>query len=158
MLWACGSLCAQPAVLATQGGYVETEGGLFQWTFGEVFVTKFEASRDYSVHEGFQQGTYASEGLNPRESLSGSLSVIEGVRYYPNPVVKYLTIEDMDRVIERILVFDSSGNEVQSLGRETDKQVLRINMDTQPGGVYFVRLYDGNGALIKRFRVVRRGF
>ncbi len=155
MLLACQILYAQPYTMAVQGGTSTSGMGQVQWTIGETLITKFSGANT-SVYEGIQQGLYASEDALVRDPVARNFEA-GALKYYPNPVVNYLTIEDIDRRVDRIMVYDASGNEVYTRSREETSQLLLVNMETLPTGIYFVRLYDGGGNLLQRFRVVRQG-
>ena len=158
-LLACQLLYAQSLqVITSQGGDATYTMGQLQWTLGETFIAKNEANDAfaYSIYEGMQQGQYVAADASIREKIVDT-STESTLRYYPNPVVKYLTIEDMERLVNKVVMYDAAGNQVYERTRSEQSQLLRINMDTLPTGIYFVRLYDNAGSLLKRFRVVRQG-
>ncbi len=130
------------------GATLDTATGLFRWA-----VTTQVPTGDYTVTVGASDGkdTTATSATVTVVSPTGVAgrglpASFEIHSVYPNPFVDRLTVRysSPGQGSLRVIVYDLLGREVRSLDPRTVRrgaqQVLRLNLQSLPAGMYFVRL------------------
>jgi hypothetical protein len=80
-------------------------------------------------------------------SISGlSNKDVPGLRCYPNPVEKILTLEPLGK-LRSITLFDSTGKVMMEQSFQTAPGQLSLNLDNLPEGIYFLRHIQENGSI-----------
>ena len=145
LLMSVAAANAQTAV-ATSGGITSGNAGTVSFTVGQPFVEPF-ASEKGSVAPGVQQAyIITTVGV---DDMAADITL----EAYPNPVADCLTL----RVAEvqstlRYTLTDANGRTLAA-DNMADAQTA-IEMASQPAGVYFLRVDDGQN-MIKTFKIVK---
>ena len=87
------------------------------------------------------------------ENTKGTLAVSEGevmANVYPNPTTGNITLQAEG--MQQISVFNVMGQEVMSLGANSDMETL--NLGGLDAGMYLIRIYTTNGVAIKRVNLM----
>jgi hypothetical protein len=80
---------------------------------------------------------------------NGSVSIrtaTEGpvVMVYPNPVTRYLTVENSQSAIQSIELFNVSGKMVKSVVPDQISYSTQVDMEYLLSGIYFLKMNLGN--------------
>jgi hypothetical protein len=118
----------------------------------ELFMLEAQAGVQYSGSVGI--GTYYMNRayfdnieLTRLGSISGlSNKDVPGLRCYPNPVEKILTLEPLGK-LRSITLFDSTGKVMMEQSFQTAPGQLSLNLDNLPEGIYFLRHIQENGSI-----------
>lgn len=125
-----------PTLLASAGGYGESDNLYISWTLGELAVSTLSGG-NYMLTQGFQQ----SFGLDvsAREKMS-DLSI----RAYPNPVNNELMVRfDVEDSNDYLLEIEDVTGRImyqQSHKGVVPGDILKINTSLYSQGVYFLRI------------------
>ncbi|OYT13918.1 MAG: hypothetical protein B6I19_02585, partial [Bacteroidetes bacterium 4572_114] len=122
---------------------------------------KFKIYRDSTMDETHadvtfdasmpNMGLFAENGLSKIMKIkTGATSVngtvLSGIHIYPNPNDGTFTIEGIHEKIN-IKIFNAFGREIY--GRELNLPA-KVDLSTQPGGIYFVRVETGNAVFFEK--------
>ena len=143
-------------VFSSAGMQIMHSGSRLYWTVGEPLMQKLKVDEG-RLMQGFQQKL--SQGIleeNDSTFTPTVRAIGDNLVYYPNPVRNRLTIEDPDRVVNNIMVYDQSGNLVIDTFREDANQIFIVDMSSLPNGLFFFRVLTEEDQLIKRFRVLKQ--
>ena len=128
-------LTLSPSVIASGGGYHETDHMSISWTLGEVAVTTL-AGDGIMLTQGFQQPFDIGVGYRP-DQANWQIGV------YPNPVRDELRIRfDIEQPGDFLLeVQDVTGRLIaQQKASVSPGDIILINTATYKSGVYFLRV------------------
>ncbi len=135
----CGfaQIALEPSVLASGGGYAETETMSISWTLGEL-VTATLTGGDMILTQGFQQPADIGTGISAKE-LNLQITA------YPNPVADVLFVKfDIDRTKEFWIEIQDVTGRVISLEQHKEVfpgDIVQINTSNFTYGVYFLKVF-----------------
>ena len=130
-------LALEQSVIASGGGYAESESMSLSWTLGELAITTLTGG-DKILTQGFQQSFGFGTGITAQE-LNWKISA------YPNPMIDVLFVKfDVDRAREFwIEIQDVTG---RVISREHQKEirpgdVVQLNTSDFTDGIYFLKVF-----------------
>jgi hypothetical protein len=103
-------------------------------TIGVLCVVKIDSS-----------GNYVHSGINETQLQNSDLSI------YPNPAINELHIQTTSNEKFGVQLFDITGKQVIKSILFT--QTASINIESLSGGIYFVKITDANGLIVKTQKV-----
>lgn len=153
--------------LTTTGDGVEaTYYQLFQGDGGRIrdIAISPNGRRFFVARDG---GTNLSNGTIMAYNYTGTLLALgdkpnEGgpqqdyVDIYPNPVTTVLTVKGKKEFQKPLLaqLYDATGNIVQS--KSSFQNTFTVDISTQKSGIYFLKLYNGNGQLVETKKIAKQ--
>ena len=135
----CGfsQITLEPSVLASGGGYAETETMSISWTLGELATTTLTGG-DMILTQGFQQPSDFGTGIKTEE-------LDWGITAYPNPVTDALFVKfDIDIAREFWIEIQDVTGRVISLEQHKEVfpgDVVQLNTSNLTYGVYFLKVF-----------------
>ena len=73
-----------------------------------------------------------------------------GTRLYPNPTNGKFTIQLFDKVIEKLDIYNLSGQKVMSLGKSQIQANTEVDMTSYPRGIYLIKINDGSKSEVRK--------
>lgn len=67
---------------------------------------------------------------------------------YPNPTTGTTIINSNSSIIQEIIIYDIKGKPL--LKRKTNQAVVSVDMQTQPSGIYIVKIFTNKGVFIRK--------
>ncbi|MBU2946405.1 T9SS type A sorting domain-containing protein [Zobellia uliginosa] len=114
--------------------------------------------------EGAEMGLNANDLMgcydlsNPIEVVRKDVPVTEvTAKAYPIPALDVLNVslpEFTARNVD-VYLFDAAGNPVQNLVSQVRDQKIALNVQSVPGGIYFLRVSQPNGKMITRKIIIK---
>ncbi len=135
----CGyaQIALEPSVIASGGGYGESETMSISWTAGQLASTTLSGG-EMILTQGFQQPLDFGTGISTQE-LNWEITA------YPNPVADELNIRfDIDRTRDFWIEIQDVTGRVLSLEQHKEifpADVLQINTSNFTYGVYFLKVF-----------------
>ena len=134
-----------PSVIASSGGFGESEDFSISWTLGEIAVSTLK-TENLILNQGFQQASDFGLGIQ-KNDLNWDISV------YPNPVQNELSIlfdlrESNDFLLE---LQDVTGRLLiqESHERVIPGDLVILNISDFVSGVYFLRVFTTDFKQVK---------
>lgn len=133
-------IAIEPSIIASGGGYGETETMGISWTLGEL-ATSTLTGGDMILTQGFQQPFDFGTGISTKE-MNWEITA------YPNPVKDELFVRfDIERTREFwIEIQDVTGREI-SLEQHKEVfpgDVVQLNTSSFTYGVYFLKVFTSD--------------
>lgn len=138
-----------PQVLSPGGEVFNSSDYSLSWTLGELVVGTLEQS-DAILDQGFF-------GISTNETTSIVSPSVTEVKFYPNPVQRWLTIEfkNSSGFVGEILVADILGNTV--IRRKIEKEnKFFVDMESLPTSMYFIQLIDSKQNTIQIKNIIKQ--
>ena len=135
----CGysQITIEPSIIASGGGYGETETMSISWTLGELATTTLTGG-DIILTQGFQQPFDFRTGIST-EALNWEITA------YPNPVKDELFVRfDIDRTREFLIEIQDVTGRVLYLEQKKEifpGDVIQLNTSNFTYGVYFLKVF-----------------
>jgi len=130
-------IALEPSVLASGGGYAETENMSISWTLGELATTTLTGG-DMILTQGFQQPFDFGTGIKANE-LNWSITA------YPNPVTDALFVQfDIDKTRDFWIEIQDVTGRVINLEQHKEifpGDVIQLNTSNFTYGVYFLKVF-----------------
>ncbi|MGK4568414.1 T9SS type A sorting domain-containing protein [Flavobacterium sp. 3HN19-14] len=79
----------------------------------------------------------------------GNADFNSGIRYYPNPVARYLTLEEVD--FDNAAIYNSLGQNLETFPKATDGHNYQIDMVNYEKGIYFLKIVQGTKVKVLKF-------
>lgn len=130
-----------PAVTDAYGYKFSQNGTFIDMSIGELAITTIKSS-DQVITQGFLQPISIEQPCVEPELV-----------YYPNPVVKELTVAaiDCDVLVDHIETYDLFGKQVLLASSKNNK----VDLSPIGTGVYIIRAYAADGQLIGTLKIVK---
>lgn len=110
------------------------------------FLDRFVLYKESVYTESMATNLNLEQSDIVEENPSGTNQLkLAGVKIYPNPVESSLMIESTESTMYNYSLFGLNGKKL--LSKNSSTAISEINLSTLPGGLYFVRLDFGNGAV-----------
>lgn len=136
-----------PTVLTNSGGSSESGALIQEWTLGEIMVETFSNS-NLQLGQGFHQG-YPDVGDFAYEAPGLTIDI----QVLPNPVSFQLSIfTDAQEPLD-FQMMDLTGRVV--LQQNISGSEAIIDVSALPGALYFLRVLNQKGLLLKTFRILK---
>jgi len=136
-----------PDVIATAGDHFTNAGGQLSYTLGELMIAT-ASSGQHIITEGFHQpDLLITSVLNLEPAITTEI--------YPNPASSFFTINILGAAgMFNMLLFDTQGKLLtqQQLSGGSPET---IEVGALPAGMYFVRITDASGKLLKTCKLIR---
>lgn len=86
----------------------------------------------------------------------GNAAVSDNLDIYPNPVTSVLTIKGKKEFQKPLLaqLYDATGSVVET--KSSFQNTFTLDIAKQKAGIYFLKLYNGNGQLVETRKVVKQ--
>lgn len=118
---------------------------LYRPSTGETF--EIEVTYNQNLNTGLFENNGLSEITNLKMSTTGITSTLQNtIKIFPNPTKGIFNIESFTEIIN-VRVFNTFGDEVY---RNEMVKLARIDFSSQPKGLYFVRIENGNEIIFEK--------
>lgn len=120
---------------------------------------KFYVSRDAGTgtHGGaIREYTYTGELLALNDKPTDGIVAADNIDVFPNPATNILTVKGKKEFQKPLLaqLFDATGSVVET--KSSFQNTFTLDISKQKNGIYFLRLYNGNGQLVETRKVVKQ--
>jgi hypothetical protein len=125
----------QPAVIASDGGFVVLTSGSISWTMGETVTETFSSP-----------GNYLTQGFHQPKLLMVSVigtGLTSGAGVYPNPTTAflYINLNNLANGNYDITFFDVIGNKIKSIeGDGGGSRTLQLDLTDLANGAYLLSI------------------
>jgi hypothetical protein len=138
-------------LVSSAGGYGTNTNTTLGWTIGQI-VTKTVSNSDYSLTQGFHQGSITVTGINYPESNIFQISV------FPNPTRSQLVIYSVNPQLRysncTFLIYDMQGKMVLRQNGTLDRTNIDM-MDYLPS-VYLLKVINHDMEIQQSFHIVKQ--
>jgi len=98
-------------------------------------------------------------GCNSRPEVQNECTIlsvdelaIDHIKFYPNPATDQFTIYDPNNLVQKSEIINSQGKVLNII----DRDLSDISISSLSPGIYFVRVYDKTGGLLKTGKLIIR--
>ena len=147
-LFLSGKHCKGQEVIATAGENFTAEERTLSWTIGEVVTETF--GNESNLTQGFHQSKLTITSIYQFKDFNVEISA------FPNPVLYELNLTiNADEEEYTVTIFNDLGSAYYTNKHLLGTNPVLIDFNDYKQGVYFVRIINENGTLLKTFKIVK---
>lgn len=138
-------------IIGSTGTLLTNETNTINFTVGESVVGLIESNE--TIHQGFWSSTTNDETL----SITKPSPIINGITYYPNPVINDLTINFKAETSGdfNVVLYDILGREVYGKTLNSKMKTHEINMASLSNGTYVMRISSHKNSYNKSIKIIK---
>lgn len=138
----------KPEVIASSGGYYESNIGAINWTLGECITETF-SNGTFTLTQGFQQGVY--EINTAIDNTENQLKIT----VYPNPAIDFIRLEIQPSLhnIYSFVLTDSNGKCLKQ--EKITSERTKIELVGYSSNAFILNVFTANQMLLKSFKIIK---
>ncbi len=120
---------------------------------------KFYVARDAGTGTyggAIREYTYTGELLALNDKPNDGTIAQDNIDIFPNPVTNILTVKGKKEFQKPLLaqLYDATGSVVET--KSSFQNTFTLDVSRQKSGIYFLKLYNGNGQLVESTKVIKQ--
>ncbi|MCH8902780.1 MAG: T9SS type A sorting domain-containing protein [Bacteroidetes bacterium] len=131
------------SVVSSSGNYGQWQSGSITWTIGQGFYQTISNSAN-TLTQGFNQPLKQAIELVDKEI---------GITIYPNPTRSQLTIQTSNNFSDLTFELLDIQGRILIVKSTTANSFVEMSMDNVSTGLYFLKISDAQGRLIRTYKV-----